>query len=76
MSDDLCELFGLPSGSSESMIGGIKFINEYIREHKLNNPECRNEFIPDEKLQKFFGNEPVKYFNMISFLKKHYSEFE
>ncbi len=76
MSDELCEFFKLPSGSTKSRIDIIQLMNGYIKEHKLKNHERAAEFIPNEKLQKFFGNESVKYMNMASFLKKHYSEIE
>ncbi len=76
MSDELCEFFELPSGSTKSRIDIIQLMNGYINENKLKNPERGAEFIPNEKLQKFFGNESVKYMNMASFLKKHYSDIE
>ncbi len=76
MSDDLCEFFELPSGSRMSMLKIIELIKDYIIKHKLKNPECGNEFIPDAKLQKIFKNKPVKFFNMQNFLNKHFFEIK
>ncbi len=74
MSDDLCEFFGLPSGSTKDLVSITKSICDYIREHNLTNPERSKEFIPDAKLQKIFGNDPVEFVAVQSFLKNHYTQ--
>ena len=50
-------------------------INEYVKEHNLQVPESRQNFVLDPPLANLFGLPPgstVHYFKMQSYLKYHY----
>jgi upstream activation factor subunit UAF30 len=44
---------------------------EYIRKHKLQNPENKREIIADDKLAAVFGQPKCTMFEMNKFLAKH-----
>jgi chromatin remodeling complex protein RSC6 len=44
---------------------------EYIRSHKLQNPENRREILADNKLRKVFGKDKVTMFEMNKHLAQH-----
>ena len=44
---------------------------EYIKAHKLQNPDDGREILADEKLQKIFGKEKATMFEMNKFLAQH-----
>jgi chromatin remodeling complex protein RSC6 len=44
---------------------------EYIRKHKLQNPENKREIIADDKLAAVFGQKKATMFEMNKFLAKH-----
>jgi hypothetical protein len=39
ISDDLCDFIGVPNGSEQSRTDITRFINSYVKEHNLNNPQ-------------------------------------
>ena len=44
---------------------------DYIKSHKLQNPENRREIIADDKLRKVFGKDKVTMFEMTKHLSQH-----
>ena len=46
---------------------------EYIREHKLQNPENKREILADKNLEKVFGKDKVTMFEMNMYISKHLS---
>ncbi|HLH12771.1 MAG TPA: SWIB/MDM2 domain-containing protein [Methylovirgula sp.] len=44
---------------------------EYIKKHKLQNPENKREIVADEKLKAVFGKGKVTMFEMNKLLAKH-----
>ena len=44
---------------------------DYIRTHKLQNPENRREILADDKLRKVFGRDKVTMFEMNKHLAQH-----
>ena len=44
---------------------------EYIKAHKLQNPDDGREILADEKLEKIFGKKKVTMFEMNKFLALH-----
>ncbi len=44
---------------------------EYIRKHKLQNPQNKREIIADDKLAAVFGQKKATMFEMNKFLAKH-----
>ena len=44
---------------------------EYIKQHKLQNPENGREIVADEKLEAVFGKKKVTMFEMNKHLAQH-----
>ncbi len=44
---------------------------EYIKAHKLQNPDDGREILADDKLKKVFGKDKVTMFEMNKFLAQH-----
>ena len=44
---------------------------EYIKKHKLQNPQNKREIMADEKLEKVFGKKSVTMFEMNKHLAQH-----
>jgi chromatin remodeling complex protein RSC6 len=51
----------------------VSKIWEYIRSHRLQNPENRREIVADAKLRKVFGADRVTMFEMNKHLTRHLS---
>ncbi len=51
----------------------IKQLWAYIKEHKLQDPENKQYFIPDQKMARIFGNDKMRGFGMAKFLSRHMS---
>ena len=49
----------------------MKGLWAYMKEHQLQDPENRQFFTPDKKLEAIFGKEKIKAFGMAKFLKAH-----
>lgn len=48
---------------------------EYIKKHKLQDPNNKRNIIPDQKLSKVFGSsQPINMFKMTSKVSAHLSE--
>jgi upstream activation factor subunit UAF30 len=46
---------------------------DYIRAHKLQNPDNRREIVADDNLRRVFGKDKVTMFEMNKYLAKHLS---
>ncbi|HYJ28971.1 MAG TPA: SWIB/MDM2 domain-containing protein [Allosphingosinicella sp.] len=46
---------------------------DYIRTHKLQNPDNKREILADDKLRKIFGTDKVTMFEMNKHLSRHLS---
>ena len=46
---------------------------DYIRTHKLQNPDNKREIVADDKLRKVFGTDRVSMFEMNKHLSRHLS---
>jgi upstream activation factor subunit UAF30 len=44
---------------------------DYIKKHKLQNPENKREIVADDKLKKVFGRDKVTMFEMNKYLAQH-----
>jgi upstream activation factor subunit UAF30 len=44
---------------------------EYIKAHKLQNPDDGREILADDKLEKVFGKKKATMFEMNKFLAQH-----
>jgi upstream activation factor subunit UAF30 len=73
---EMCEFMGRAEGELISRIEITKFLNKYIKEKDLENPENRQNIIPDEKLWKILGeearNEKITHFTIQKYLNKHF----
>lgn len=49
----------------------ISKVWDYIKAHKLQNPENKREIVADEKLKKIFGKDRVTMFEMNKHLAGH-----
>lgn len=75
ISDELCEFIGIPKGTEQSRTDITRFINSYVKEHNLNNPQNRREFFPDKKLKSILNvkdGEKVTYFVLQRLIAHHF----
>ncbi len=75
ISDELADFLGLPKGSELARTDATKRINAYIKANNLQNPEAKTIILPDAKLKALLAppeGAVVKYFNLQSFLKRHF----
>lgn len=79
ITDELCDFLGVAHGTQMSRIDVIKQVNQYITIHNLKNPENKQTITPDAKLQKLLSPPEgaiVKFFNLQTYLKKHFPKAE
>jgi upstream activation factor subunit UAF30 len=67
-SDVLAAVIGPERLSRGEMVSKVW---EYIRMHKLQNPEDRREILADDKLKEVFGKDRVTMFEMNKYLSQH-----
>lgn len=76
ISKDLSGFMGLAAGEKVARTTVVKFVNEYIGKHGLQNPEKKSEIKFDETLQRLFNPSPsfgpVTYFNLCKLLGPHF----
>ncbi len=49
----------------------ISKVWDYIKSHKLQNPENKREILADDKLKKVFGKDKVTMFEMNKYISQH-----
>ena len=67
ISNELADFVGKPYGSEMARREVTLFLNQYIREHNLQNPQNGRIILADEKLRKLLKLEPtteLTYFNL------------
>ena len=73
---EMCTFMGRDDGVLISRIEITKYLNKYIKEKDLENPENRQNIIPDENLWKILGeearNEKITHFTIQKYLNKHF----
>jgi chromatin remodeling complex protein RSC6 len=75
ISDELCKFVDIPLGSEKSRTDITRYINAYVKEKNLNNPENRREFFPDDKLRAILNvkqDEKVTYFILQRLIAHHF----
>lgn len=75
ISKELCVFIGVPEGTEKSRTDITRFINAYVKEKNLNNPENRREFFPDEKLRAILNvtkDDKVTYFVLQRLIAHHF----
>merc|ERR1712142_541015 len=73
LSDDLADLVGAKKGEKLSRPEVVKRLWAYIREKKLQDPENKQYFFPDEKMKPIFTEDRIRAFGMAKHLKEHLS---
>ena len=73
---EMCEFMGREDGTLISRIEITKYLNLYIKEKGLENPENKQIIVPDEKLWKILGEEAreekITHFTIQKYLNKHF----
>jgi chromatin remodeling complex protein RSC6 len=75
ISSVLCEFMGLEPDTMVSRTDVTKYINSYIKTHKLQDPVNKTVINPDAKLRKVLDvadNEIVEYFSLQKRLNPHF----
>lgn len=75
ITDELATFLGKESGTMMARTEVTREINQYIREHKLQNPQNGRHILPDKKLGKLLRvgkNDELTYFNLQKFMSPHF----
>ena len=70
LSQELADIVGKPEAARGEC---IKQLWAYIKEHKLQDPENKQYFVPDKRMAKVFGEDKMRGFGMAKYLGKHLS---
>ncbi|MGA8163735.1 MAG: SWIB/MDM2 domain-containing protein [Waddliaceae bacterium] len=71
VSESLAEIVGSgPMARTEV----TKKLWEYIKKHKLQDKDNKRNIIPDKKLARVIGSQPIDMFKMTSKVSKHLTE--
>lgn len=76
ISDAMCEFLGKDAGTLSSRVEVNQFINNYIKQHGLNDTENAQCIVPDERLWSILsesarGNK-ITYFSIQKYIKHHF----
>jgi len=79
VSAELCAFLGVPPGTLVSRTDTIVYLNKYIKEHELQDPNNLQNVVLDEKLARLFGGEAalistLSFFKMQKYLSQHFSK--
>jgi chromatin remodeling complex protein RSC6 len=76
VSGDMCDFMGVEHGTPISRIQITKYINKYIKDNALENPENKQNIVPDDKLWKILGEEArdlrITHFTLQKHLNRHF----
>lgn len=76
ISQELATFMSLAPGEQVARTTVVKYINEYIRTHNLQNPQRKSEINCDEALKKLLNPGPsfgqINYFNLCKLLGPHF----
>ena len=75
ISDQLADFLNISRGTLLPRMEVTRRINEYIKEHNLQNPNDRRKLLPNKELHAVLGttaDTEVSYFNYQGFLKGHF----
>merc|ERR1712203_456219 len=71
LSTELADLVGAKKGEKLSRPEVVKILWAHIKTNKLQDPENKQCFVPDTKMQPIFEKEKIRAFGMAKFLKTH-----
>ena len=75
ISDELADFLGKSVGTEMARTSVSKEINQYIREHSLQDPKNGRKIYPDDKLSKLLKiskEDELTYFNLQRYMKHHF----
>lgn len=75
ISTELAHFLGEKKDALVARTAVTRQINQYVKQHNLQNPDNKRHILPDTKLKKLLGvtdKDEVTYFNLQKYLKKHY----
>nr|ALS05145.1 SWIB domain-containing protein [Paracalanus parvus] len=70
-SKELGAIIGPAKGEKISRPQVVKRLSAYLKEANLQDPENKQFFTPDAKMEPVFGSERIKAFSMSKYLKEH-----
>lgn len=76
ISPELCTFIGKDVGTEMARTEVIRHVNQYIKEHGLQDAKNKRIIRPDSKLQSLLKSkksDEVTYFNLQTFMKPHYA---
>ena len=77
ISSELCSFLGKPTGSLLARTDVTRYLTTYIKDHNLQNKNNKKEILCDTALKNLLQpnkGEVVTYFNLQSYMKRHYEE--
>ena len=76
LSKQLCEFLNLPEESHLSRTDVTRLINQYIKDHNLQDPNNGRQINPDSKLNDLLNpeNNDLSYFTLQKYMKHHYKK--
>jgi chromatin remodeling complex protein RSC6 len=79
VSNELCEFLGVEPGTLVSRTETIVFINKYIKDRELQDPNNMQNIVLDDKLSRLFGGEAslistISFFKMQKYLSQHFKK--
>jgi chromatin remodeling complex protein RSC6 len=75
ISDELASFLGRPSGTEMARTQVTKEIHQYVRTHKLQDPNDGRVIVPDAKLRKLFNlkkDTPFSFLNLQKYMTPHF----
>ena len=80
ISSEMAKFTGWKPEDLKSRVDVTKYLCNYIRENKLQNPEDRRQIVADKKLAKLLdyneGDKPLTYYRIQTYMKKHFTNPE
>lgn len=77
ISGELAAFLGKPKGTEMARTEVTREINQYIREHKLQDPSNGRRILPDSKLRKLLRlpkSDELTYFNLQRYMSPHFAK--
>lgn len=77
ISKELATFLGKPAGTEMARTEVTREINQYIRQHKLQDPANGRRILPDSKLRKLLKvgqSDELTYFNLQRFMSPHFTK--
>lgn len=72
LSDELCSFLNVPAGTEMARTDVTRMLNNYIKQHGLQDPNDKRSIKPNDDLQKILEPGDVTYFNLQAKIKRHF----